>query len=65
MADCSNEFSEFHETIKLTATKRQSLRHSRDAIRDRIKAHFGDDMETEAPSFRGQGSYAMATIVNP
>lgn len=65
MADLHSEFQTFHGRVALTFQKKESLRTSRDAIRDRIRRYFRDDLRVEAPNFRGQGSYAMGTIVNP
>jgi len=65
MADLKIEFNEFHKKIVLTSAKKESLRKSRDAIRDRIRKFFLGTLEVEAPKFFGQGSYAMGTTVNP
>lgn len=65
MANCHNEFQKFYEEIKLGASKMDFLRSARNAIRDEIKKHFRETIKVEAPSFHGQGSYAMSTIVNP
>lgn len=65
MADCHNLFCEFLEKIRLSHSKRESLRTSRTANRDRIKDHFRDVLKKEIPKFYGQGSYNMHTIINP
>jgi hypothetical protein len=65
MADCHDLFCKFLEKIRLSHSKRESLRTSRTANRDRIKDHFRDVLEKEVPKFYGQGSYNMHTIVNP
>ncbi len=65
MADCHDLFCKFYEEIRLTHSKRGSLRTSRTANRDRIKDHFRDVLKKEVPKFYGQGSYNMHTIVNP
>lgn len=65
MADLQSEFNEFHKKIVLTSAKKESLRKSRNAIRDRIRQFFRGTLEVEAPKFFGQGSYAMGTTVNP
>jgi hypothetical protein len=65
MADLNSEFVTFHNRVALTSGKKESLRRSRDAIRDRIRNYFRENLEVEAPKFRGQGSYAMGTTVIP
>jgi len=65
MADLNNEFKIFHDRVALTSGKKKSLRKARDAIRERIRKYFREYLEVEVPKFRGQGSYAMGTIVNP
>lgn len=65
MADCHDLFCKFYEQIRLMHSKRESLRTSRTANRDRIKDHFRDVLKKEVPKFYGQGSYNMHTIVNP
>jgi len=65
MTDLNNEFKIFHDRVALTSGKKKSLREARDAIRERIRQYFRDYLEVEVPKFRGQGSYAMITTVNP
>lgn len=65
MADLHGEFETFHDRIALTSGKKDSLRKSRDAIRERIWKYFREKLEVKAPKFHGQGSFAMITTVNP
>jgi len=65
MANCHDLFSSFHERIALSETRKENLRQSRDAIRERIKKKFTDARRTPVPRFSVQGSYVMHTIVNP
>ena len=65
MADLNNEFKIFRDRVALTSGKKKSLREARDAIRERIRRYFREYLEVEVPKFRGQGSYAMITTVNP
>lgn len=65
MADLHKEFKAFHDRIVLAKSKRESLRTSRDALRDKIRKHFKEVLKLNVPKFQGQGSYAMGTIVNP
>ncbi len=65
MADCHDLFCKFLEEIRLSDSKKDSLRTSRNANRNRIKAHFHVVLKKEEPECYGQGSYSMHTMVNP
>jgi len=65
MADCHDLFKKFYDNIKLTDSKKESLRSARDGIRERIRKYFKDELEEKIPEFRSQGSFAMFTVVNP
>jgi hypothetical protein len=65
MADCNDLFEQFDENITVTSTQKKRLRKSRNAIRDRIRAHFNDVLAVKVPKFHGQGSYSMDTLVDP
>ena len=63
MADCDNLFREFSERVKLSAPKKDSLRTSRDSLRQKVKDKFKD--KGYAVKFFWQGSFAMNTIITP
>ncbi|MBW2560913.1 MAG: hypothetical protein JRE40_08670, partial [Deltaproteobacteria bacterium] len=65
MANLQNEFASFHDRVALTSAKKESLRQSRDAIREKIGKYFQDNLNVKTPCFHGQGSFAMITTVNP
>lgn len=65
MADLHSIFIEFGENIKLSSTKKDSLRTSRNAIRDDIKKYFKENIDKHTVSFKGQGSFMMHTIIQP
>mgnify|MGYP001408553601 CR=1 FL=1 len=65
MANCHDLFNEYHDKIKINSDKKESLRKSRDAVRDKIKKYFKDTKGVTAPKFHGQGSYMMGTIITP
>lgn len=65
MADLQSEFKTFHDRIALTSGKKDSLRKARNALRGKIRKHFREKLKLMLPKFRGQGSYAMGTTVNP
>lgn len=65
MANCNDLFTKFHSNIAVSESRKERLRTSRNATRERIKKHFRDVLNSTNPEFRGQGSYAMNTLVNP
>lgn len=65
MANLHSEFITFHDRVALTSGKKESLRTSRNAIRERIRKYFRENLKVKLPKFLGQGSYAMGTTVNP
>jgi hypothetical protein len=65
MADCHDLFGTFHERVAVSANRKDQLRTSRNATRERIKKHFKEVMKVTPPTFHGQGSYSMKTLVNP
>ena len=65
MADLSSEFKKFHDRISLDSSKKDYLKNARNALREKIRKHFRDQLKLNVPKFRGQGSYAMGTTVNP
>lgn len=65
MANCHDLFLAFNSVIELTDNRKQSLRKSRNALRDRIRNYFQEKQNGFAPKFHGQGSFMMNTIINP
>ena len=65
MADLNKEMKKFHEKIALSSGNEESLRKSRNAIRERIRRYFRDTIKLTVPKFQGQGSYSMHTMINP
>ncbi|MFF0830671.1 cyclic GMP-AMP synthase DncV-like nucleotidyltransferase [Brevibacillus sp. NPDC003359] len=65
MSNCHDLFTTFHNEIYLDSSKKESLRTSRNAIRNKIKKYFKDDLKVKEPKFYGQGSYMMNTTVTP
>lgn len=64
MANCNDLFIDFEEKISLSNTQKETLRISRDAIKDTIKNYFKSN-DIKVPDFRQQGSFDMNTIINP
>jgi hypothetical protein len=65
MAELRKEFNDFHDRIVLGNGQKESLRKSRNAIRDRIRKYFKEIFKVTSPRFYMQGSFAMGTTVNP
>lgn len=65
MADLHIEMNTFHDRIALSPGTKAVLRTVRDAIREHIRKYFHETLNISVPKFRGQGAYAMDTMVNP
>jgi len=65
MVDFQDEFKTFDEKIKLTESKKASMRISRNAIKKKIINYFKDHLEITAPIFTTQGSFVINTALNP
>lgn len=65
MADLQHAFGKFHARIALTYGNKAVLRMTREAIRERIRRYFRNTLQVKMPMFRGQGAYALDTMVNP
>lgn len=65
MANCHKLFLEFNTAIALNSDRKETLRTSRNAVRDRIKRYFRDKENGFSPKFHGQGSFMMNTIIEP
>lgn len=63
MADCDKLFKEFDEKIKLSSSKKNSLRTSRNSLREKVRAKF--KAEGHEVKFHWQGSFAMNTVITP
>lgn len=64
MASTHSLFRKFDDTIKLTESKKEELRTSRDAIRSDIRQWLAVKGNGGA-RFKLQGSFAMHTVINP
>lgn len=64
MANCHALFATFNtDELKLTGTKKDRMRTSRDDLRKRIKSHFAQKHPEYKPKFYIQGSYKMGTVI--
>ena len=60
-----NLMVEYYKKIKLSESKKNDLRNSRNIIRENIKKYFKDLDEYNIPKFYIQGSMAMGTTIKP
>lgn len=66
MATIHQQYTEFNGSIKLTSTRKESLKTSRKDLKKKIKKWFKENKEDELqPKFWGQGSFEMNTTINP
>lgn len=65
MANLHQVFLDFNDSIQLDSGRKDSLRTSRNAVRDRIRRYFDDKGLDIKPRFHGQGSFMMNTIIEP
>ncbi|MBC6477077.1 MAG: hypothetical protein GDA56_04110 [Hormoscilla sp. GM7CHS1pb] len=65
MANCHKLFLYFHSNIALKKCRKESLRKSRNAVREKIRDYFRDKQNGFSPKFHGQGSFMMKTIIEP
>lgn len=56
MANCNNLFKEFDGNLQITKTKRDAIKKSDDALRERIKKYFKENHPKYKPKFFQQGS---------
>ncbi len=66
MANNHTQFIAFDETIKISKSKKDTLKGNRSILRDVIRKYFEENKPNEIkPTFRSQGSFVMKTTVNP
>lgn len=66
MAALHNEFTKYNKAIKLTDSRKEKLKASRNDIKKKIRNWFKDNKPDELqPKFHSQGSFEMNTGVNP
>jgi len=65
MADCHNLFTKFLSVISIASKQSEELRRGKDAIRNKIRTYFTEELQVQEPHFFLQGSYALKTMVCP
>lgn len=63
MANCHKLFDDFHSEIQILKSKKDRLKDSKDALREKIKKHFAEHHPEYEPVFYIQGSYKMGTAI--
>lgn len=65
MANLHETFIEFNDSIKLSTSKKDKLRISRNAVRGDIEKYFEEKRDKHTVKFKGQGSFSMNTTILP
>lgn len=65
MSNLNKSFLTFCEKVRLSKSKKENLKCSREANRDRIRKYFIDTLKATQPDFYQQGSFSFKTTVNP
>ncbi len=63
MANCHNLFIQYNDELQINKSKKNRLRDSKNALRDRIRKYFADNYPEYSPQFFIQGSYKMGTMI--
>ncbi len=63
MANCNKLFLDFDKNLNISKKKRESLKDSKDSLRDKIRKYFKENHSEYKPEFYIQGSYKMGTII--
>lgn len=63
MANCHNLFAEYNKNISLNTSKKERLKKSKDALREKILGYFREHHPNYKPEFFIQGSYKNGTII--
>ena len=65
MADMNKAFIDFDDEIKLTKSRKDKIFVSRNAVRDKIRNFFSEELKVNQPKFKTQGSFTINTALNP
>ena len=58
-------FLDFDKAITLTPARKDKIINSRNAVREKIRSYFKNDLEQNQPKFCWQGSFSMNLALNP
>lgn len=65
MKDLHTAYIDFENAITLTDARKEKILTSRNAVRDKIRKYFKDELELNQPAFYSQGSFTIGTALNP
>ena len=66
MATLHKEFTKYNKELKLSDSRKDTLKTSREDIKKKIRNWFKENKPDELqPKFHGQGSFEMNTAINP
>ncbi|MDR2409109.1 MAG: hypothetical protein LBE13_13480 [Bacteroidales bacterium] len=65
MTDMNKAFLDFNEGIKLTKSSKSKILASRDAVREKVRRYFKEELKVNQPKFQIQGSFSIFTALNP
>lgn len=65
MANMNKVFLDFDDEIKLTKAQKDKILVSREAVRNKIRNYFSEQLDLNQPKFRIQGSFVINTALNP
>jgi hypothetical protein len=65
MANMNKAFFDFDNEIKLTKSRKDKILASRNAVREKVKKYFSEDLKVNQPQFKTQGSFTINTALNP
>ncbi len=63
MANCNKLFLDYSENLKISNTKQNNLKDSKEELRKRIREYFKKNHPEYKPEFYIQGSYKMKTTI--
>lgn len=63
MSNCHNLFQTFNSNIIVTTSKKESLKKSKENLREKIRKYFEENHPNYKPTFYIQGSYKMKTTI--
>lgn len=63
MANCNKLFLDYESNLTIKKKKKDSLKESKEVLRERIRKYFKENHEGYKPEFYIQGSYKMGTTI--
>jgi hypothetical protein len=63
MTNLNTDFQEFNKKLTLSSSRKEKLKASKDALKNKIISYFKDNTALSVPEFYIQGSYKMGTMI--